>query len=669
MDVVDKYRLKRIARLEKRYGKFHGARFDADDEENGGSGGGSGKGGHGNTRIPYGLCQREGINIQKGWTPSDAWSALEGKGYSASSVYKELKSTGKVGGGKQPAKVKTDIETAKSVIKDFEEKRKRLDDMKSEQAQIEKDLRRLTDEKFDMNFQKNVAERQMENARKRLEDIGGKTVEELQEELEPKKKEEEELKALNRKIYDRPERGTPEYDEWKKWVEENGGRSAIMDKIDSGLIAPDGVWHDVRVLEKKIEDIKKFGQDGGYGQAKEEYDRLAEKVKKSDDDIESLKQRKSQLESDYSSAVKEHYDSLDKYREAALAVFDEKSNSDKVKEYDKCEQELRIAKAEDAKINEKLSSVQSRKKSSEESLERKKKFLEDCDPDDFRKSMYENDVERLPKLIEEQTEEIHKLSVARGESTQRLSKLESRISELKSGMTPSEEKEWESSRKEYQEINTVHDGPYSDLAHAASRMRSEKVEYRDIQRYEKTPSDDTIIGYISGGDKTKGSCASVSFAYIANKAGYEVLDFRGGSSQDTNSRECVDIAKKLGAQVERGTNDFKTANALLGKMEEGKEYWFVTGKHAAMVRKKDGKPEYLELQSERGSGWYSLTDWGLKERFACHKTHSSRGRRVETLSCMIESEKLVKSPEFISYLGYINTAKGKEKKGLGGSVK
>ena len=64
-------------------------RLDSDGESDGG-------GRHGNNRIPYGLCQREGIDIQPGWTPKDAWNALEGKGYSASSVYKELKETGKV---------------------------------------------------------------------------------------------------------------------------------------------------------------------------------------------------------------------------------------------------------------------------------------------------------------------------------------------------------------------------------------------------------------------------------------------------------------------------------------------------------------------------------------------------------------------------------------------
>lgn len=83
--VIEKYRIRRSKRLL--------SRFD-DDEEN--SSGGKRGGGHGNTKIPFGLCQREGIEINPKWTPKDAWDALAGKGYSASDVYKELRETGKV---------------------------------------------------------------------------------------------------------------------------------------------------------------------------------------------------------------------------------------------------------------------------------------------------------------------------------------------------------------------------------------------------------------------------------------------------------------------------------------------------------------------------------------------------------------------------------------------
>ena len=70
---VEKYRMRRDGRVQARM-----------DEEN-----------HGNTKLPFGLCEREGIEVGEDWTPKDAWEALEGKGYSASEEYKELSKTEK----------------------------------------------------------------------------------------------------------------------------------------------------------------------------------------------------------------------------------------------------------------------------------------------------------------------------------------------------------------------------------------------------------------------------------------------------------------------------------------------------------------------------------------------------------------------------------------------
>jgi len=87
-DSVKEYRKRRAERL--------AARMDADGDDDSAPAPKKGGGGHGNTKLPFGLCQREGIDIQPGWTPQDAWKALEGKGYSAGEAYKELKETGKV---------------------------------------------------------------------------------------------------------------------------------------------------------------------------------------------------------------------------------------------------------------------------------------------------------------------------------------------------------------------------------------------------------------------------------------------------------------------------------------------------------------------------------------------------------------------------------------------
>jgi len=80
---VEAYRRRRMHRLR--------ARFDADEDERNRNGVS-----HGNTRLPFGLCQREGIAIDPKWSPKDAWNALEGEGYSAKEAYKELKETGHV---------------------------------------------------------------------------------------------------------------------------------------------------------------------------------------------------------------------------------------------------------------------------------------------------------------------------------------------------------------------------------------------------------------------------------------------------------------------------------------------------------------------------------------------------------------------------------------------
>lgn len=97
---VYEYKTRRKARLDKRIIEAFKARrdarlkgrMDADEEETNNK---NASGGHGNTKIPFGLCQREGIQIDPKWSPSDAWDALAGKGYSAGEVYKELKATGK----------------------------------------------------------------------------------------------------------------------------------------------------------------------------------------------------------------------------------------------------------------------------------------------------------------------------------------------------------------------------------------------------------------------------------------------------------------------------------------------------------------------------------------------------------------------------------------------
>ncbi|MCD8201929.1 MAG: hypothetical protein LUD47_07685 [Clostridia bacterium] len=68
------------------------------------SGGGS-TGGHGNTRLPFGLCMQYGIELPEDATPGDAWKALEGKGISQEAAYKHLAEHGTIEGFKGSKKV------------------------------------------------------------------------------------------------------------------------------------------------------------------------------------------------------------------------------------------------------------------------------------------------------------------------------------------------------------------------------------------------------------------------------------------------------------------------------------------------------------------------------------------------------------------------------------
>ena len=60
---------------------------------------------------------------------------------------------------------------------------------------------------------------------------------------------------------------------------------------------------------------------------------------------------------------------------------------------------------------------------------------------------------------------------------------------------------------------------------------TENVEHRAVQALPKQLTSDEIIERLAGGDMTQGSCSSLAFAYIGNKNGLDVLDFRDGGSR------------------------------------------------------------------------------------------------------------------------------------------
>lgn len=167
---------------------------------------------------------------------------------------------------------------------------------------------------------------------------------------------------------------------------------------------------------------------------------------------------------------------------------------------------------------------------------------------------------------------------------------------------------------------------FHNMSRTRQKALEKGIEFNPIKPRLLPKTENGIIEELGGGDLTKGSCSSLAFAYAGNKAGYKVLDFRDGDSRELfKSWETVfDISRLNGviSYIERHTNDLKAVGSLVEKMKNGKEYYLATGRHAAIIRKSDGRLSYLELQDSKYNGYKPLTNWVLKDRFKCKETHT-----------------------------------------------
>lgn len=134
-------------------------------------------------------------------------------------------------------------------------------------------------------------------------------------------------------------------------------------------------------------------------------------------------------------------------------------------------------------------------------------------------------------------------------------------------------------------------------------------------------SEPKIISRVGGVDKTGNSCASAALAFIGNKMGLDVLDFRGGDSlryfaNDDNQKNIVNA---VGGEVKIPTferkDDDELAREMLHAIKKGHLYYFGCAQHAAIVRITNGKYQYLELQRGEQNGWKELTKESLVDRF------------------------------------------------------
>ena len=241
--------------------------------------------------------------------------------------------------------------------------------------------------------------------------------------------------------------------------------------------------------------------------------------------------------------------------------------------------------------------------------------------------------------------------------------------------------EW---KKKYVKENNLKDAKKSDkleLSEAAQIIKDDceanNVKYREVQKLKEKLSSAEIIKKIAGGDMTKGSCSSLALAYIGNRNGLDVVDFRGGESQYIFSLYYKKILELPGVEgsITMVKQQISGTIGVLDNLILNKEYYIATGKHAAIVRRLESGLEYLELQSKKQNGWMPFDKYGsiaatLNKRFGCRKTvDKAFGRIFEKPVVVMDVESFSGNKEFEQLLGYINTALDSQMKGALGDVK
>lgn len=207
----------------------------------------------------------------------------------------------------------------------------------------------------------------------------------------------------------------------------------------------------------------------------------------------------------------------------------------------------------------------------------------------------------------------------------------------------------------------------------ADKLEDAGVARRVVKNHTRQLTENEIISALAGGDKTQGSCASVGLAYIGQKQGWNVLDFRDGTSRTifANSSALHKLSLADGLKVHRveGASSMTVGNRLLKKCEVGKEYYLCVGRHAAIVRKTDaGTLQYLELQSAHYYGWTDFNanpKYTLKSRFGCTQSSSSSAY----YDFMIDLDESNFGDDFKELFSYLNTAENEQRKGVSGTIK
>ena len=215
------------------------------------------------------------------------------------------------------------------------------------------------------------------------------------------------------------------------------------------------------------------------------------------------------------------------------------------------------------------------------------------------------------------------------------------------------------------EKDIMQNGPrFGGIKSLLIKLANADVEYKPAEVLKEALTKEEIVAKLAGPDRTKGSCASLAYSYIANRGGLDVTDYRGGNSRAVFSQASPRFCEHyLGDRID-GLDDYKTANKVLQLVRPEKEYFFRTGSHAAIVRRNaEDALEYLELQGY-DHGWKPLDDSVLKQRFG-----AKRAKKYAGYSILIDADKFIGDDYFRDIVGYINTATEAQQKGYGGGIR
>ena len=197
----------------------------------------------------------------------------------------------------------------------------------------------------------------------------------------------------------------------------------------------------------------------------------------------------------------------------------------------------------------------------------------------------------------------------------------------------------------------------------------------------KIPTHDEIVARVGGLDKTDGSCASLTWVYLGNSVGYDVLDFRGGMSEKTFSKkQTVEMMRNLPGVESFDTttaSDFTGWHKVQKHIKPGKEYVLSCARHQALVRINPDNPseyQFLELQRELSdNGWKTLDDEVLKSRFGARKSYRDYNdlyfANYVPVTRLFDADSVRNCPLLGDVLQYMNTNANDQKKGVGGSAK